>query len=105
MGCYFTLYNPGLKFVYKKDIVLNVIFIIICGFIEQVFPGGWTAIYVYLDNVGAWNLRTMNLDRWYLGQETYIRIINPEDHHQKTELPVPDNALFCGDLGHLQKYV
>lgn len=69
----------------------------------QVFPGGWTAIYVYLDNVGAWNLRTMNLDRWYLGQETYIRIINPEDHHQKTELPVPDNALFCGDLGHLQK--
>ncbi|KAI3720813.1 hypothetical protein L2E82_31807 [Cichorium intybus] len=69
----------------------------------QVFPGGWTAIYVYLDNVGAWNLRTVNLDRWYLGQETYMRIINPEDHQQKTELPVPDNALFCGDLGHLQK--
>ncbi|KAI7750859.1 hypothetical protein M8C21_025265, partial [Ambrosia artemisiifolia] len=68
----------------------------------QVFPGGWTAILVYLDNVGAWNLRTVNLDRWYLGQETYIRIINPEDHEQKTELPVPDNALFCGVLGHLQ---
>ncbi|XP_024968817.1 monocopper oxidase-like protein SKS1 [Cynara cardunculus var. scolymus] len=69
----------------------------------QVFPGGWTAILVYLDNVGAWNLRTVNLDRWYLGQETYMRIINPEDHAQKTELPVPDNALFCGELGHLQK--
>ncbi|KAI7750864.1 hypothetical protein M8C21_025270 [Ambrosia artemisiifolia] len=69
----------------------------------QVFPGGWTAILVYLDNVGAWNLRTVNLDRWYLGQETYIRIINPEDHEQKTELPVPDNALFCGVLGHLQR--
>ncbi|KAI3800091.1 hypothetical protein L1987_35399 [Smallanthus sonchifolius] len=69
----------------------------------QVFPGGWTAILVYLDNVGAWNLRTVNLDRWYLGQETYIRIINPEDHEQKTELPVPDNVLFCGVLGHLQR--
>ncbi|PWA86171.1 copper-resistance protein CopA [Artemisia annua] len=69
----------------------------------QVFPGGWTAILVYLDNVGAWNLRTVNLDKWYLGQETYIRIINPEDHDQKTELPPPDNALFCGVLGHLQK--
>ncbi|XP_071736246.1 monocopper oxidase-like protein SKS1 [Rutidosis leptorrhynchoides] len=69
----------------------------------QVFPGGWTSILVYLDNVGAWNLRTVNLDRWYLGQETYMRIINPEDHDQKTELPVPNNALFCGALGHLQK--
>ncbi|MFS7958520.1 putative cupredoxin, multicopper oxidase, type 2 [Helianthus anomalus] len=69
----------------------------------QVFPGGWTAILVYLDNVGAWNLRTVNLDRWYLGQETYIRIVNPEDHEQKTELPMPDNALFCGALGHLQR--
>ncbi|XP_076910169.1 monocopper oxidase-like protein SKS1 [Bidens hawaiensis] len=69
----------------------------------QVFPGGWTAILVYLDNVGAWNLRTVNLDRWYLGQETYMRIINPDDHEQKTELPVPDNVLFCGDLGHLQR--
>ncbi|KAI3793096.1 hypothetical protein L1987_35709 [Smallanthus sonchifolius] len=69
----------------------------------QVFPGGWTAILVYLDNVGAWNLRTVNLDRWYLDQETYIRIINPEDHEQKTELPVPDNVLFCGVLEHLQR--
>ncbi|XP_024970311.1 monocopper oxidase-like protein SKU5 isoform X1 [Cynara cardunculus var. scolymus] len=69
----------------------------------QVFPGGWTAILVYLDNVGAWNLRAVNLDRWYLGQETYMRIINPEDDGQKTESPPPDNVLFCGALSHFQK--
>lgn len=69
----------------------------------QVFAGGWTAVLVYLDNVGVWNMRSENLDRWYLGQETYMRIINPEDPGNKTELPVPDNVLYCGALGHLQK--
>lgn len=68
----------------------------------QVYPGGWTAILVYLDNVGAWNLRAENLDRWYLGQETYIRIINPEETN-KTELPPPDNVRYCGSLSYLQK--
>ncbi|OIT40211.1 PREDICTED: monocopper oxidase-like protein SKS1 [Nicotiana attenuata] len=69
----------------------------------QVFPGGWTAIMASLDNVGVWNLRAENLDRWYLGQETYMRIINPEDHSNKTELPVPSNALYCGALASKQK--
>ncbi|KAL8534280.1 hypothetical protein ACS0TY_010330 [Phlomoides rotata] len=69
----------------------------------QVFSGGWTAVLVSLDNVGVWNLRTENLDRWYLGQETYMRIINPEDSSNKTENPPPDNVLFCGALSHLQK--
>ncbi|KAL8539591.1 hypothetical protein ACS0TY_001266 [Phlomoides rotata] len=69
----------------------------------QVFSGGWTAVLVSLDNVGVWNLRSENLDRWYLGQETYMRIINPEDKIHKTELPVPDNALYCGALSHMQK--
>ncbi|KAK4431624.1 Monocopper oxidase-like protein SKU5 [Sesamum alatum] len=69
----------------------------------QVFSGGWTAVYVSLDNVGVWNLRTENLDRWYLGQQTYMRIVNPEDHNNKTELPVPDNALYCGALSRMQK--
>ncbi|KAI3471052.1 hypothetical protein Pfo_027715 [Paulownia fortunei] len=69
----------------------------------QVFAGGWTAVFVSLDNVGVWNLRTENLDRWYLGQETYMRIINPEDTANKTELPVPDNVLYCGALGRMQK--
>ncbi|XP_073143054.1 monocopper oxidase-like protein SKU5 [Henckelia pumila] len=69
----------------------------------QVFAGGWTAVYVSLDNVGVWNLRTENLDRWYLGQETYMRLLNPEDTGNKTEFPVPDNALFCGALSNMQK--
>ncbi|KAD1826803.1 hypothetical protein E3N88_42241 [Mikania micrantha] len=68
----------------------------------QVYPGAWTAILISLDNVGVWNLRTENLDSWYLGQETYIRIVNPEKNN-KTELPMPDNALFCGALSRLQK--
>ncbi|KAL0403066.1 UNVERIFIED_CONTAM: Monocopper oxidase-like protein SKU5 [Sesamum radiatum] len=69
----------------------------------QVFSGGWTAVFVSLDNVGVWNLRTENLDRWYLGQETYMRIINPEDTDNKTELPAPDNVLYCGALSRMQK--
>ncbi|XP_042506634.1 monocopper oxidase-like protein SKU5 [Macadamia integrifolia] len=69
----------------------------------QVFPGAWTAILVSLDNVGVWNLRTENLDSWYLGQETYVRIVNPEPNN-KTELPRPENAFFCGELKDLNKY-
>ncbi|KAE8055972.1 hypothetical protein FH972_012775 [Carpinus fangiana] len=68
----------------------------------QVYPGAWTAILISLDNVGVWNLRTENLDSWYLGQETYVRVVNPEDTN-KTELPIPDNALFCGALNKMQK--
>ncbi|GMH18290.1 hypothetical protein Nepgr_020131 [Nepenthes gracilis] len=67
----------------------------------QVFPGGWTAILVYFDNEGAWNIRTENLDRLYLGRETYIRLINPEDN--TTELQPPANVLYCGALKHLNK--
>ncbi|KAG1360826.1 monocopper oxidase-like protein SKU5 [Cocos nucifera] len=68
----------------------------------QVFPGAWTAVLVSLDNVGFWNVRVENLDTWYLGQEVYIRVVNPESS-DKTELSKPDNALYCGDLKNLQK--
>ncbi|XP_009395352.3 monocopper oxidase-like protein SKU5 [Musa acuminata AAA Group] len=68
----------------------------------QVFPGAWTAVYVSLDNVGIWNVRAENLDTWYLGQEAYMKIVNPE-RTNKTELPVPDNVLYCGLLRYLQK--
>lgn len=68
----------------------------------QVFPGAWTAILVSLDNVGIWNLRTENLDTWYLGQEVYISVVNPEIT-EKTELPLPDNTIYCGLLSSLQK--
>lgn len=68
----------------------------------QVFPGAWTAVLISLDNVGVWNIRAENLDRWYLGQETYLRIINPEENGE-TEFAVPDNVLYCGALANLQK--
>ncbi|KAI4340828.1 hypothetical protein MLD38_025629 [Melastoma candidum] len=68
----------------------------------QVFPGGWTAIYLSLDNPGVWNIRAENLDRRYLGQETYMRIVNPEENGN-TESAAPDNVLYCGALSNLQK--
>ncbi|KAG1359292.1 monocopper oxidase-like protein SKU5 [Cocos nucifera] len=68
----------------------------------QVFPGAWTAIFVSLDNVGFWNLRAENLDTWYLGQEVYMRLDNPEISGD-TESPKPDDALYCGALQYLQK--
>ncbi|XP_074319594.1 monocopper oxidase-like protein SKS1 [Silene latifolia] len=66
----------------------------------QVFPGGWTAVYAYLDNPGVWNIRTENLDRWYLGQETYIRLVNSED--KNSLFAAPDNVMYCGSLAGLQ---
>lgn len=68
----------------------------------QVFPGGWTAVLISLDNVGVWNIRTENLDRWYLGQETYMKIVNPEENGE-TEMAEPGNVLFCGALQYLSK--
>ncbi|KAL5711650.1 Monocopper oxidase-like protein sku5 [Ranunculus cassubicifolius] len=68
----------------------------------QVFPGAWTAILVSLDNAGIWNLRAQNLDSWYLGQELYISVVNPEITN-KDELGLPDNAIYCGLLSYLQR--
>ncbi|KAM3408943.1 hypothetical protein ACQJBY_001774 [Aegilops geniculata] len=69
----------------------------------QVYPGAWTAVLVSLDNVGFWNVRSQNLDSWYLGQEAYVRVVNPEDGANKTEMAVPRNALYCGQLHKYQK--
>lgn len=67
----------------------------------QVFPGAWSAILVSLDNAGVWNLRTQNLDSWYLGQEVYVSVVNPETDQDEVELPA--NAIYCGALSFLQK--
>ncbi|KAG6387698.1 hypothetical protein SASPL_152890 [Salvia splendens] len=67
----------------------------------QVFPGAWTAILVSLDNAGMWNLRTQNLDSWYLGQEVYVSVVNPEN--DKDEVQLPENTIYCGVLSVLQK--
>lgn len=67
----------------------------------QVFPGAWTAILVYLDNPGIWNLRSENLNSWYLGLEVYVNVVNPEI--DQSEPLLPDNTIYCGLLSSLQK--
>ncbi|TVU01209.1 hypothetical protein EJB05_53336 [Eragrostis curvula] len=69
----------------------------------QVFPGAWTAVMLSLDSPGVWNVRTENLDTWYLGQETYIRVVDPAGGYNVTEMVAPDNMLYCGLLKDKQK--
>ncbi|CAD6259993.1 unnamed protein product [Miscanthus lutarioriparius] len=61
----------------------------------QVYPRGWTAVLIALDNVGMWNMRSEVWARRYLGQQFYLRMYTPS-HSFRDELPIPDNALLCG---------
>ncbi|KAH7518330.1 hypothetical protein FEM48_Zijuj09G0159900 [Ziziphus jujuba var. spinosa] len=61
----------------------------------QVYPKSWTAIYVALDNVGMWNVRTEFWARQYLGQQFYLRVYSPVESI-RDEYPIPKNALLCG---------
>ncbi|XP_039049600.1 L-ascorbate oxidase homolog isoform X2 [Hibiscus syriacus] len=61
----------------------------------QVYPKSWTAIYVALDNVGMWNLRSENWARQYLGQQFYLRVFTTSTS-LRDEYPIPKNALLCG---------
>ncbi|QCE16734.1 L-ascorbate oxidase [Vigna unguiculata] len=61
----------------------------------QVYPMSWTAIYVALDNVGMWNLRSEFWARQYLGQQLYLRVFTTSTSI-RDEFPVPKNAILCG---------
>ncbi|KMZ74416.1 laccase 11 [Zostera marina] len=61
----------------------------------QVYPRSWTAIYLPLDNVGMWNVRSENWGRQYLGQQFYLRVYSPV-RSWRDEYPIPGNALLCG---------
>ncbi|GFP80154.1 l-ascorbate oxidase homolog [Phtheirospermum japonicum] len=61
----------------------------------QVYPNSWSAIYVALDNVGMWNLRSEYWARQYLGQQTYLRVYTASTS-LRDEYPIPKNALLCG---------
>ncbi|GAA0162517.1 oxidase [Lithospermum erythrorhizon] len=61
----------------------------------QVYPKSWTAIYVALDNVGMWNLRSEFWARQYLGQQFYLRVYS-DTNSLRDEFPIPKNALLCG---------
>ncbi|XP_006348131.1 L-ascorbate oxidase homolog [Solanum tuberosum] len=66
----------------------------------QVYPKSWTAIYMALDNVGMWNIRSENWSRRYLGQQFYLRVYSPANSW-RDELPIPKNAILCGKArGH-----
>ncbi|KFK44156.1 hypothetical protein AALP_AA1G222300 [Arabis alpina] len=66
----------------------------------QVYPRSWTAIYVALDNVGMWNLRSELWERQYLGQQFYIRVYT-KSASLRDEYLIPKNALLCGKaIGH-----
>ncbi|GMY09874.1 L-ascorbate oxidase homolog [Fagus crenata] len=66
----------------------------------QVYPSSWTAVYMPLDNVGMWNVRSENWGRQYLGQQFYLRVYSPANSW-RDEYPIPKNALLCGRaLGH-----
>ncbi|KAI3937600.1 hypothetical protein MKW98_000647 [Papaver atlanticum] len=61
----------------------------------QVYPKSWTAIYLGLDNVGMWNIRSENWVRQYLGQQFYLRVYSPVESI-RDEYPIPRNARLCG---------
>ncbi|KAK6790381.1 hypothetical protein RDI58_014181 [Solanum bulbocastanum] len=61
----------------------------------QVYPGRWTAVYVFLDNPGMWNLRSQHLKNWYLGQQLFIRVFDDNPNPAKERKP-PQNLLLCG---------
>ncbi|KAG5596834.1 hypothetical protein H5410_038066 [Solanum commersonii] len=61
----------------------------------QVYPKAWTALYMPLDNVGMWNIRSQNWARQYLGQQFYLRVYSPVNSW-RDENPIPSNALLCG---------
>ena len=42
---------------------------------DQVYPTSWTAILIELDNQGMWDLRSQDAEKWYLGQELYLRVV------------------------------
>ncbi|KAL4318279.1 hypothetical protein GQ457_18G018690 [Hibiscus cannabinus] len=61
----------------------------------QVYPRSWTAIYMALDNVGMWNVRSEFWARQYLGQQFYLRVYSPVES-LRDEYLIPKNALLCG---------
>ncbi|EOA40097.1 hypothetical protein CARUB_v10008790mg [Capsella rubella] len=61
----------------------------------QVYPKSWTAIYIALDNVGMWNLRSEFWARQYLGQQLYLRVFTTSTS-LRDEYPIPRNSRLCG---------
>ncbi|XP_047309753.1 L-ascorbate oxidase homolog [Impatiens glandulifera] len=61
----------------------------------QVYPKSWTAVYIALDNVGMWNMRSEFWARQYLGEQFYLRVYTTSTS-TRDEYRIPKNALLCG---------
>nr|KYP60682.1 Monocopper oxidase-like protein SKU5 [Cajanus cajan] len=88
VGMGYGEWNPGLRSTYN-------LYDPVARSTVQVYPGGWSAVYVYPDNPGMWNLRSQNLESWYLGEELYVRVYDADPDPAK-EKPPPPNLLRCG---------
>ncbi|KAF8406586.1 hypothetical protein HHK36_008674 [Tetracentron sinense] len=72
----------------------------------QVYPNSWTAIMLELDNQGMWNVRSQDAEKWYLGQEIYMRVKgvgqdDPVTVPSRDEVHPPANLIKCGRAGSL----
>ncbi|KAK6144918.1 hypothetical protein DH2020_021738 [Rehmannia glutinosa] len=66
----------------------------------QVYPNSWAAIMTTLDNAGMWNLRSVSLERQYLGEQLYLSVLSPE-RSLRDEYTIPPNELLCGIVKNL----
>ncbi|EPS68478.1 hypothetical protein M569_06286, partial [Genlisea aurea] len=68
----------------------------------HVYPKSWAAIMTTLDNAGMWNLRSMMLERQYLGQQLYFSVLSPAKS-LRDEYNIPETQLQCGIVEGLPK--
>ncbi|KAL3630957.1 L-ascorbate oxidase [Castilleja foliolosa] len=61
----------------------------------QVYPKSWAAVMTTLDNAGMWNLRSIIMERQYLGQELYVSVLSPE-RSLRDEYNLPETQMLCG---------
>ncbi|KAL0305945.1 UNVERIFIED_CONTAM: L-ascorbate oxidase [Sesamum radiatum] len=62
----------------------------------QVYPKSWTAIYIALDNVGMWNIRSEDWARQYLGQQFYLEF-TPRPNHGEMNFQFQGMLSFAGE--------
>ncbi|XAR65832.1 L-ascorbate oxidase [Bertholletia excelsa] len=68
----------------------------------QVYPKSWAAVMTTFDNCGMWNLRSVGLERNYLGEQLYVSVLSPE-RSLKDEYNVPEPGNLCGIVQGLPK--
>lgn len=92
-SCHYKKHNrPYMEMLHDCAIHMTCLHMI---YFFQVYPQSWTAIYMPLDNVGMWNIRSESWARQYLGQQFYLRVYSPANSW-RDENPIPKNALLCG---------